>query len=376
MFSHGDIHPNPGPSSSSFFNFAHWNLNSLAAHDFARIPILETFAIQENLNLLAITESALKKDVPNNKIDIDGFSHIRNDLPPNDRCGGVVLYYKNDLPVKNRPELCIPNCIVAEISVARKKIFFLVSYRKPSQTSSDFDQYINNLNEVLDKISNENPHCIIMTGDFNAKNSEWYSKDKTDKFSETMHELFANHGLVQTVKEPTNITSRTKHCIDLVATNQPNLILRNVIAPSLHTTCSHQINLVKLNLKCPPPPPYTRIVYHYARANTENFKNSLTQFDWTNQLSLLKDDPFQQVDLFNQTLLNVANNFIPNNEKVFIPRDPPWFSKSCRTLYRKYHRKFSRYANRGFKIEERAGNDTLLDECTDLVSKEKLLKKK
>ena len=220
MFSHGDIHPNPGPSSSSFFNFAHWNLNSLAAHDFARIPILETFAIQENQNLLAITESALKKDVPNNKIDIDGFSHIRNDLPPNDRCGGVVLYYKNDLPVKNRPELCIPNCIVAEISVARKKIFFLVSYRKPSQTSSDFDQYINNLNEVLDKISNENPHCIIMTGDFNAKNSEWCSEDKTDKFGESMHELFANHGLVQTVKEPTNITSRTKHCIDLVATNQ------------------------------------------------------------------------------------------------------------------------------------------------------------
>ena len=109
MFSHGDIHPNPGPSSSSFFNFAHWNLNSLTAHDFARIPILETFAIQENLNLLAITESALKKDVPNNKIDIDGFSHIRNDLPPNDRRGGVVLYYKKDLPVKNRPELCIPN---------------------------------------------------------------------------------------------------------------------------------------------------------------------------------------------------------------------------------------------------------------------------
>ena len=71
MFSHGDIHPNPGPSS--FFNFAHWNLNSLAAHDFARIPILETFAIQENLNLLAITESALKKDVTNNKLILKAF---------------------------------------------------------------------------------------------------------------------------------------------------------------------------------------------------------------------------------------------------------------------------------------------------------------
>ena len=95
----------------------------------------------------------------------------------------------------------------------------------------------------------------IMTGDFNAKHTEWYSEDNTDKFGDKIHELFAYHNLTQTVNKPTNITSQTKHCIDLVATDQPNLILNNDISPSLHTNCAHQINLVKLNLKCPPLPP-------------------------------------------------------------------------------------------------------------------------
>ena len=255
ILTHGDVHTNPGASPSSLFKFAHWNPNSLVAHNFSRIPILEAFMIKENLNLFAITESALKNSIPDRNIEIEGFSHIRNDLPPTDRCGGVLLYHRNDLPVKNRTDLQIPNSIVVEIHISRKKIFFIASYRKPSQTSPEFDQYIKNLDEILTKIKNENPYMTIMTGDFNAKHTEWYSEDNTDKFGDKIHELFAYHSLTQTVNKPTNITSRTKHCIDLVATDQPNLILNNDISPSLHTNCAHQINLVKLNLKCPPPSP-------------------------------------------------------------------------------------------------------------------------
>ena len=367
ILTHGDVHTNPGPS---MFKLAHWNLNSIVAHEFSRVSILEAFMNQENLNLLAITESALKNDIPDKNIEIDGFSHIRNDLPTGDRCGGTLLYYKNDLPVINRADLQIANSIVAEIHFSRKKIFFIVSYRKPSQTPDEFDQYTKNMDELLTKIKNENPFMIIMTGDFNAKHTEWYSGDSTDKFGEEIHKLFANHNLTQTVNKPTNITSRTKHCIDLVATDQPNLILSNDIFPSLHTNCSHQINLVKLNLKCPPAPPYKRLVYHYARANATCFRDSLTQIDWPEQLGLF-DDPQEQVTFLDQTLLNVAKNFIPNEEKVFKARDPPWLTKACKNIYRKYHRKYSRYAKRGFKSEEKPAVDSLREVYTDMINKEK-----
>ena len=53
------------------------------------------------MKLIAITETALKNTISDDKVNIDGYSLIRNDLPPNDRCGGVALFFQNDLSVKN-----------------------------------------------------------------------------------------------------------------------------------------------------------------------------------------------------------------------------------------------------------------------------------
>ena len=56
----GDIHPNPGPST---FNFMHYNVNSLKAHNFTRVRLLEAHMNVHNLDLAAITESALDDTV-------------------------------------------------------------------------------------------------------------------------------------------------------------------------------------------------------------------------------------------------------------------------------------------------------------------------
>ena len=211
----------------------------------------------------------------------------------------------------------------------------------------------------------------ILTGDYNAKHNSWYTEDKTDKYGTAIHELFVKHNILQTVNQPTNITSRTQHCIDLVATDQPNIIIKNEVAPSLHTNCSHQVNLVKLDLKCPPAPPFKRVVWHYARANTNSLLECLHQFDWRHQLSLKADNPLDQVYLLDETLLNAASNFIPNNEKTFVPRDPPWLSNNCKTLYKKYHRKYTRFVKRGFRPDDKQQVDNLRNEYTLLVTKEK-----
>jgi len=168
-----------------------------------------------------------------------------------------------------------------------------------------------------------------------------------------------------------NITTATtsKHCIDLVATDQPNIIIKNEVAPSLHSNCSHQINFVKLDLKSSPSPPYKRNIFPYARANGLSFRESLFNFDWANQLELLS--PSDQVELLDSTISNVAKNSIPNNEKTFTPRYPPWITKAIKTLSNKYYRKFPLYAKRGFKPEEKKIVNNLRNEYTDLVTKEK-----
>ena len=63
----GDVETNPGPASSAF-KCLHWNANSLPTLEFARIPAIQTYNSIHDCHLIAITESALKNDIPDEKI--------------------------------------------------------------------------------------------------------------------------------------------------------------------------------------------------------------------------------------------------------------------------------------------------------------------
>ena len=138
LLSHGDIHPLPGPTTP-YFKFMHWNANSLPAHDFIRVPLIQAYNSIHNFHLIAITETALKNDVPNDKIDIPGYTPIRCDLTGNDTHGGVMIYHKNDISVKNRPDLCLTSyTIVLELSISKKNCSLCApteNMAKPAKTS-------------------------------------------------------------------------------------------------------------------------------------------------------------------------------------------------------------------------------------------------
>ena len=52
-------------------------------------------------------------------------------------------------------------------------------YRSPSQSSDSFEEFADNLQLSLDKISNQNPFLTVVLGDFNNKSSNWYKHDQT-----------------------------------------------------------------------------------------------------------------------------------------------------------------------------------------------------
>ena len=50
----GDIELNPGPrknNTSYNFSFCHWNLNSIAAHNFSKLSVLEAYNVQHKLKV-------------------------------------------------------------------------------------------------------------------------------------------------------------------------------------------------------------------------------------------------------------------------------------------------------------------------------------
>ena len=107
------------------------------------------------------------------------------------------------------------NTIVLELSISRKKVFFVCSYRRLGQSKQEYDTYREKIDEMLEKITNESLLCTILTGDFNAHNQKWYSGEReTDKFGKDMQEIFDKHNLYQTVDQPTHIIGDSKTCIE------------------------------------------------------------------------------------------------------------------------------------------------------------------
>ena len=103
------IEVNPGPvlSKKTKLSFAVWNLDSIPARDFARIPLIETFQATYDFDLFGVCESLLDKGITNDDIFINDFSPetLRVDKPESIRKGGVCLYYKENLPIMERRDL-------------------------------------------------------------------------------------------------------------------------------------------------------------------------------------------------------------------------------------------------------------------------------
>ena len=88
----------------------------------------------------------------------------------------------------------------------------------------------------------------------------------------------------------------------------------------------------------------------------------MTNFPWLEHLNI-NTDPKSQVKTFTDIFLNVMSNFIPNEIKRFVPRDPPWINKPLKTLINKKNRLFKNYKKHGYKEEDIVRLDAFRIEC-------------
>ena len=91
----GSVEINPGPHVSKLLSFAVWNLDSLPARDFARIPLTESFQATYDFDMFGVCESMLNENISNEDILTNGFSPdpFRSDKDSDTRNGGVCLYF-------------------------------------------------------------------------------------------------------------------------------------------------------------------------------------------------------------------------------------------------------------------------------------------
>ena len=106
-------------------------MDSLLARDGCKLASIEGIDSLNKFDIFGVVESYLGNSIPNSNIELPCFAPdpIRSDCKEAGvhAKGGVCLYYKDHVPLKHRPEFeLVDECIVAEIKVKYKKIFYIL----------------------------------------------------------------------------------------------------------------------------------------------------------------------------------------------------------------------------------------------------------
>ena len=110
---------------------------------------------------------------------------------------------------------------------------------------------------------------------FNARSKFWWVNDKTT-LEGTRFEAFANfHGFEQFILVPHLLLPNLTSCIDLIFTDQPNLVVDCEVHPTLQLNFHHQIVHCKLSLNIEYPLPYERLVWDYRKQMVRIWENLL-----------------------------------------------------------------------------------------------------
>ena len=185
---------------------------------------------------------------------------------------------------------------------------------------------------------------LLVNGDFNVRSYNWWSDDIDTIEGTRLESRTSYYGLYQIINEPTHILPSSTSCIDLIFTNQPNLVINSGMHPLLHKNYHHQIIFAQINLKAYYPPPYKLLFWDYKKANTDAINLVIKSSNWKNAFHGKGIN--YQVELFNEILMNIFSNFIPNKIKTFRDSDPPWMNydiKSKIKLNHKLHHEYLRH---------------------------------
>ena len=99
----GDVEENPGPKrySAQCLIICHWNLNSIAAHNFIKVALLKACLSVHEKDIICLSETYLDSSVPvdYDNLQIPGYSSVLGLIILQTR-RGVLIYYRNFLPIK------------------------------------------------------------------------------------------------------------------------------------------------------------------------------------------------------------------------------------------------------------------------------------
>ena len=144
------------------------------AHDLIKLPLIEAHTTNV-FDILCLSETFLDWSIPNgdNRINIAGYSLLREDHLSNTKKRGIRIYYKDFLPLIKKNDVSdLKACLVTEITVDHEKCFFTCLYRSPGQNCDQFSDFCKDFSILYNNINDHRLLCSVIVGNFNARCSK------------------------------------------------------------------------------------------------------------------------------------------------------------------------------------------------------------
>ena len=223
-----------------------------------------------------------------------------------------------------------------------------------------------NFEKILLDINQRKPYLTLVKGDFNGRYSSWWSDDIDTTEGTKLLSLKSCNGFQQIINEPTHIQRQSSSCIDLIFMDQANISVNSGIHTSLHPNCHHQIVQSKFKLNISYPPPYKRLVWNYKKADVPSTRKALDSVNWEKLLRNKKIDI--QVSIFNETILKIFRNFVPNKIITCSDIDPVWMNEKIKSKVKSKNQLYKVYIKNGRNGVDFLNLKNSIAELNELVS--------
>ena len=167
------------PGYPNSLSFCQWKLNSIAAHSFIMISLLQAYNAIHMFDIICLSETYLDNSYhsDDDQLAFPGYNLIRADNPNNIKRRGGCIYYRETLPVTVIHVNILNEFLVCELSFGSRRVCLVSIYRTPSQLSDEYDTLLLNVEQLLTYLNSIKPHMLLVTGNINVRSSSWWSDD-------------------------------------------------------------------------------------------------------------------------------------------------------------------------------------------------------
>ena len=284
-----------------------------------KIELIETYAHQNNIDIIAITEIhnkfATREEMLNTKFFLPGYTALQNDDGR-----GVLLLVKESYKViqlKHFDSIFSPSIFCRIHTTDEDHFVFGLIYRSPNSlnTKSDTELIMKQIDTVTEKLISTNEKLII-TGDFNFPEINWKDDDcscldkhPAKQFLSCIHQNF----LSQFVMEPTHQRGeQNPSLIDLILSNDSNFVYDLVhdepFGKSHHNSLKFYIDIQTKKVR-------TTMTEKYilSKGDYEGMRNYMSEVNWPNELADCEDvdQCWEKIEV---KILEATDKFIPKKK--------------------------------------------------------------